>query len=82
MTNKTLKSKAELQNTLSPESFMSPKKAAQKDLLQVSIGITLKTDFILVFAVARNFLNLRLNLMLDVAGLASMKHLTIKILQN
>ena len=61
---------------------MSPKKVAQKDHLQVSNGITLKTDFILVFAVARNFLNLRLNLMLDVAGLASMKHLIIKILQN
>ena len=61
---------------------MSLKKVAQKDHLQGSIGITLKMEFILAFAVVRNFLNLRLNLMLDVAGLASMKHLTIKILQN
>jgi len=61
---------------------MSLKKAAQKDHSQGSIGTTLKTEFILEFAVAKNFLNLRLNLMLDVAGLASMKHLIIKVLQN
>ena len=61
---------------------MSLKKVEQSDHLQANIGIMLRMDCMFAFAVVRNFLNLRLNLTLDVAGLAFMKHLTIKILQS